>query len=113
MPFNDFTTQVLQRLDDKTTDGLQKMARNTVRVADRTSPFRSKGSLKADKVLIQLFGSNAIKMTWPVAWAQYQNRGSRADGSHRVRRYTTPGTGKGFVDKGVTDTKSDVRRFFA
>jgi len=33
----------------------------------------------------------------PVVYATYQERGMRADGSHRVRKYTTAGTGKGFL----------------
>lgn len=30
-------------------------------------------------------------------YAAYQERGKRRDGTHVVRRYTTPGTGKGFL----------------
>lgn len=32
-----------------------------------------------------------------VPYAAYQERGMRADGSHKVRHYTTPGTGKHFL----------------
>lgn len=32
-----------------------------------------------------------------VPYAAYQERGARADGSHVVRHYTTPGTGKDFL----------------
>jgi hypothetical protein len=37
----------------------------------------------------------------PVAYAAYQERGSRVGGSHRVKHYTTPGTGKGFLDNAI------------
>lgn len=35
------------------------------------------------------------------AYAAYQERGMRADGSHAVRHYTTGGTGKGFFRRAI------------
>lgn len=37
----------------------------------------------------------------PVSYAAYQERGSRADGSNKVRHYTTAGTGKGFLNAAI------------
>ena len=42
--------------------------------------------------------SGRIYLVWDTVYALYQWFGVRADGTHRVRRYTTPGTGKQWVD---------------
>lgn len=49
---------------------------------------------------------------WQVPYASYQERGSRADGSHVVRNYTTPGTGKDFAKNAVKGTLSHVSDFY-
>lgn len=49
---------------------------------------------------------------WKVPYASYQERGSRADGSHVVRNYTTPGTGKDFAKNAVKGTMSHVKDFY-
>lgn len=40
-----------------------------------------------------LYGENGAQ-----EYASYQHRGMRRDGSHRVKRYTTAGTGKKFLE---------------
>lgn len=111
--FIDNTVAVKRHLAHQATRGLDGMAANTVRVANLTAPFRNRGSLKARRTVIKKISQTVIQVIWPVAWAQYQNRGRRADGTHVVKRYTTGGTGKGFVDRGVQDTLANVRRFFS
>ena len=49
---------------------------------------------------------------WKVPYASYQERGSRADGTHVVRNYTTPGTGKDFAKNAVKGTLSHVKDFY-
>ena len=49
---------------------------------------------------------------WKVPYASYQERGMRADGSHVVRKYTTPGTGKDFAKNAVKETLSHVKDFY-
>src|SRR3990167_10115193 len=43
-------------------------------------------------------------------YAAYQERGMRRDGSHQVKRYTTPGTGKqwfkGAINKAISHKKA-------
>ena len=111
--FIDNTVATKQHFQRQATRGLEGMAANTVRVANLTAPFRSRGSLKARSTVIKKISQSVIQVIWPVAWAQYQNRGRRADGTHVVKKYTTGGTGKGFVDRGVQDTMSNMRRFFS
>lgn len=43
--------------------------------------------------------SGRFYLVWDTVYALYQWFGVRADGSHRVRKYTTPGTGTQWVDK--------------
>ena len=47
-------------------------------------------------IIRQVLGLNG-KIKWNKDYAQYQERGSRKDGSRPVRNYTTPGTGKNFA----------------
>lgn len=49
---------------------------------------------------------------WKVPYASYQEQGSRADGSHVVRNYTTSGTGKDFAKNAVKGTISHVKDFY-
>lgn len=49
---------------------------------------------------------------WEVPYASYQERGMRADGTHVVRNYTTPGTGKDFAKNAVEDVMSRVDEFY-
>jgi hypothetical protein len=43
--------------------------------------------------------SGRFYLVWDTVYALYQWFGVRADGSHRVHHYTTPGTGTMWVDK--------------
>lgn len=49
---------------------------------------------------------------WKVPYASYQERGSRADGTHVVKNYTTPGTGKDFAKNAVKKTIKQVEKFY-
>lgn len=40
-------------------------------------------------------------VTWNRVYAGYQEFGQRKDGTHKVKKYTTPGTGKKFAETGV------------
>lgn len=49
---------------------------------------------------------------WKVPYASYQERGMRADGTHVVKNYTTPGTGKDFAKNAVKETLKQVEKFY-
>ena len=49
---------------------------------------------------------------WKVPYASYQERGSRADGTHVVKNYTTSGTGKDFAKNAVKKTLKQVEEFY-
>lgn len=53
-----------------------------------------------------IFGSSSVP------YAAYQERGMRADGSHIVRNYTTPGTGSRYLQNAFESVlKEGIRRF--
>ena len=46
---------------------------------------------------------------WRVPYAAYQERGMRADGTHVVQNYTTPGTGKEYAKRSVEATMKNFQ----
>ena len=50
-------------------------------------------------------------MVWNVPYAQYQERGMRADGSHVVKNYTTPGTHAHFVEESVKQVVQRIPQY--
>lgn len=44
-------------------------------------------------------------LVWRGVYAGYQWFGARADGTHEVKHYTTPGTGKAWVDEAKAANK--------
>lgn len=48
----------------------------------------------------------ATSITWMMPYAAYQERGMRADGTHVIKNYTTPGTGPHFAQQSVSEIKS-------
>lgn len=45
------------------------------------------------------------------AYASYQEAGHRADGSHRVKNYTTPGTDSGFFVRAIDSVIKNKRSY--
>lgn len=53
-------------------------------------------------------------ITWSLPYASYQERGMRYDGSHKVKHYTTPGTGPWFAKNAVEKviTPYNLRKYY-
>jgi len=45
---------------------------------------------------------------WDRVYAGYQEFGQRLDGTHKVKKYTTPGTGKKFAETGVLTNLAEI-----
>lgn len=45
-------------------------------------------------------------------YAAYQHEGQRRDGSHVVRKYTTPGRGRKYLEKPLTENFSHYQQLF-
>lgn len=66
-----------------------------VETAEPYTP-KDKGNLRRD-TLKQVLGLKG-QVRWRKVYAAFQERGRRYDGSHKVRNYTTPGTGAHFAE---------------
>lgn len=59
---------------------------------------QSAGRLRESGKVVKGEDSGRYYLVWDTVYALYQWFGVRADGTHRVHSYTTPGTGKQWVD---------------
>jgi len=91
----DHSPEFKQKVFFKIRGALNETARDILIDATNKAPF-VKGGLRSDKQVKSpeplvrhiIFGS---------VYAGYQERGERKDGSRKVKKYTTPGTGKHFL----------------
>lgn len=60
--------------------------------------IQSAGNLRESGHVVRGETSGRFYLVWDTVYALYQWFGVRADGTHRVRNYTTPGTGKQWVE---------------
>ena len=77
---------------------VQIKADSTKRVPYSGGSIQSAGGLR-DTTSIERAPDGSCVITWDQVYALYQWFGVRADGTHRVHRYTTPGTGTQWVEK--------------
>lgn len=75
-----------------------------IKTAGRT-PFKH-GFLK-NTVRHEKISDGQYRIVVPAIYAAYQERGMRADGTHVVKKYTTPGTGKGWFQAALNTTAKD------
>lgn len=114
-----FRTRVKIRNNSKTVNRAMnskcKMASRLIledihRTANKTTPYKA-GDLR-EQVSKRIEGSDGV-IEWRQPYAAYQERGSRADGSHQVRNYTTPGTGPHFAAKAVEEVvNNNIAKYF-
>lgn len=89
------------------------MADATVRTSKVTAPLLT-GKLRYSSRVERNAPLNysAIYGGGDVPYAAYQERGMRRDGSHKVRHYTTPGTGAHYLrNAGNAIAKQGIRTF--
>lgn len=60
---------------------------------------QSAGNLRESGHIVKGEEKGAMYLVWDTVYALYQWFGIRADGSHPVHNYTTPGTGKLWVEE--------------
>lgn len=111
--FNNRTVQVLQQINTKSAKAARAMAEDVVKVSNPSTPHSGTGGggLRSRRRIEQKT-TTAYNVRWEVPYAEYQNRGSRRDGSRPVKNYTTPGTGAKFVDKGLNYVKKNYKGYF-
>lgn len=99
----DNTDSILGMTQQRASIFLRIIAEQVVDISRPGTP-RDKGNLRQD-VLKTVNGLKG-QIEWRKGYAQYQERGKRADGSHVVKNYTTPGTGPHFAENAVTEVIS-------
>lgn len=103
--YTDNTMQVKGNVGQKTSTFLRLMLDKIHDIAKPKTPKKD-GNLKND-VLKQVLGHHGT-MVWNKDYAAVQERGSRRDGSYRIKNYSTPGTGPTYardaVNEGIKDT---------
>ena len=85
------------RTIDTLDSALSRMAKDIKQIASITVPFKS-GELQKS-IEDQKIGLLRHRVLVDKPYASYQERGMRADGSRVVKKYTTAGTGKGYLKK--------------
>jgi len=69
---------------------------------------KQEGSLR-DSGRIEKTEGGGRALVWKTVYAPYQWFGERIDGSHKVRNYSTPGTGKMWVEQARTQNAENWR----
>lgn len=85
---------------------LNRMAIDIERLAKVRVPL-DKGQLKASGRHIKM-GPLHFRTEFNKEYAGYQEFGQRKDGSHKVRKYTTPGTGKFYLKNSGDEIKKNA-----
>lgn len=94
----------------KTANGLNKMANDLMVNSIPKTPLKS-GALRRNRRKSNV-SDTEVRVQWLQPYASYQERGRRYDGSHVVRGYTTPGTGRQFVANALSPIKRNSRGYF-
>lgn len=111
--FNNNTLSVLRAYGNMSARAVRSMAEDVVKVSNPKTPHSGTrgGGLRSQRRIEQVT-PESYRIHWESPYAEYQNRGSRRDGSRRVRNYTTPGTGAGFVELGLKVVKQKYKEYF-
>lgn len=108
--FHNRFPQFQMKMDKMFDNVLRRMSADIVTEAKLNVP------LKDGRLISSINYRKASQKTYEVysdtEYSAYQERGMRADGSHVVRRYTTPGTGKHWLRNGAKEVASQVRSYF-
>lgn len=98
----------------KVNEALGKMAQSIKAESQLKAPLSEGGGalrksvriVKANKQVSIIYGGGSV------AYAGYQERGARYDGTHKVRHYTTSGTGAHYLEEaGKRVTAEGIRRW--
>lgn len=95
--------QVTEEVMDK---AMGRMAKDVLTVAKIRVPYKS-GQLQ-ESGRVDRKGRMKYRIIFDEDYAALQEKGRRADGSHIVRKYTTPSTSKGFLAEGASTVDKNV-----
>lgn len=101
------TVEIIADMESNIPVALRFMAQDIKDISEPKTP-KKLGDLR-DSTVISVLGKKAT-IKWIKVYAGYQEAGQRADGSHKVKKYTTPGTGPHFALNAVkeVDSKAEI-----
>lgn len=101
----DHTLEVEASVENAVALTLRLAVEDIHRRANDITPLRDNGLRTS--VLKTMPNKTTAVIEWKVPYAAYQERGMRADGTHVVQHYTTPGTGPHFAENSVKATMNN------
>lgn len=107
----DNTAKMKGRIARTVSYALGDMATDIEAKAKRTVPVKN-GDLQ-DEIRPKVITKNHHRVVVDKEYASYQERGRRRDGTHTVRRYSTPGTGKNFLKNAGDSVSMKVPTYIA
>lgn len=84
---------------------LRFFGERAVEISTPKTPYKV-GDLSKN-IVIQVHNLRYI-IIWAMEYASFQERGSRRDGSHKVKNYTTPGTGPHFAKNAIKQALGEI-----
>lgn len=104
--FQNKVNSLIQKVESKKPDMLEKVANEIMRLSQQTVPIYtgvkkgiSGGSLQ-NSGFVDLKGDDVV-VGYNIAYAAYQHEGQRRDGSHVVRNYTNPRSQRKFLENPI------------
>lgn len=108
----DGSSQWLKGKETLVARAMDMMAKSILATARTRAPMSENGGNLRNSGRIEK-GRNSVSVIYgggKVPYAAYQERGHRYDGSHQVKRYTTPNTGAHFLqDAGERQAKKGIQ----
>lgn len=92
----DNSEQFIQKVEDVMDTAMSRMIQDIATVAKIKAPFKH-GDLTKEIKPERVAKFKYIVLV-NLEYAAYQEKGERADGTHKIRKYTTPGTGAHFLE---------------
>lgn len=91
---------------DRMTQAIRANARMKAPMSENGGNLRNSGRVDGKSL------ERTISFGTGLKYGAYQERGERYNGSHKVRHYTTPGTGKHFLkDSGDAVVKKGIKAY--
>lgn len=95
-------SEVMAVMTNRATYAQWVLAHDIKRDSLRATPLKThklRGSIKLSSKVQDMEVTQRIK--WDQPYASYQERGMRRDGSHKIKHYTTAGTGPWYAKNAV------------
>lgn len=90
-------SKFIKYVNQRTDLSLSMMAVDILRMSKAQVPVSSEGGQLKSKGMVKRRAVKSYRISYDSKYAAYQHRGMRKDGTRVVRRYSTPGTKKNYL----------------